>query len=65
MIDQYTYKVLWSEDDGEYVGLCAEFPSLSFIDKSQENAFNGIRNLVAETINDMKLHNETIPKPLA
>ena len=24
--DRYTYRVTWSEDDQEYVGLCAEFP---------------------------------------
>jgi hypothetical protein len=27
--DRYTYRVTWSEDDKEYVGLCAEFPRLS------------------------------------
>jgi predicted RNase H-like HicB family nuclease len=27
--DRFTYRVTWSEEDGEYVGLCAEFPSLS------------------------------------
>lgn len=27
--DHYTYRVNWSGEDGEYVGLCAEFPSLS------------------------------------
>ena len=27
--DRYTYRVTWSEDDQEYVGLCAEFPNLS------------------------------------
>ena len=26
--DRYTYRVTWSEDDDEYVGLCAEFPSI-------------------------------------
>lgn len=29
--DNYTYRVQWSEDDEEYVGLCAEFPSLSWL----------------------------------
>jgi hypothetical protein len=24
--DKYTYRVTWSEDDTEYVGLCAQFP---------------------------------------
>jgi len=27
--DQYTYRVTWAEEDGEHVGLCAEFPSLN------------------------------------
>lgn len=65
MNDKYAYRVVWSEEDKEYVGLCAEFPSLSWLDKAQDNAFKGIRKLVAETIVDMKLHRESIPEPLA
>ncbi len=26
--DHYTYRVAWSADDNEYVGLCVEFQSL-------------------------------------
>jgi hypothetical protein len=29
--DKDTYQVTWSEDDNEYVGLCAGFPSLSWL----------------------------------
>ncbi len=29
--DRYTYCVTWSEDDNEYVGLCAEFPMFILI----------------------------------
>jgi hypothetical protein len=25
----YTYRVSWSEEDEEFVGLCAEFPGMS------------------------------------
>lgn len=32
------YRVTWSEEDQEYVGLCAEFPSLSWLAESQEAA---------------------------
>ena len=28
MADHFTYRVSWSEEDGEYVGTCLEFPSL-------------------------------------
>jgi len=31
MDDRYTYRVTWSSEDNEYVGSCAEFPSLSWL----------------------------------
>ena len=63
--DLYTYRVTWSQQDSEYVGLCAEFPSLSWLANSQEAALQGIRYVVAEVISDMRANNETIPQPLA
>jgi len=64
MSDKYTYRVIWSEDDEEYVGLCTEFPSLSWLNKLQDGAFKGIRKLVAETIDDMVSNHEPIPEPM-
>jgi len=63
--DRYTYRVTWSEDDHEYVGLCAEFPSLSWLAKSQGAALRGIRDLVAECIQDLKDRGEDIPEPIS
>jgi predicted HicB family RNase H-like nuclease len=63
--DKYTYRVIWSEEDQEYVGLCAEFPSLSWLADEPEKALKGIRELVAEVIDDMKSSKETIPTPIA
>ncbi len=63
--DHYTYRVTWSKDDKEYVGLCAEFPSLSWLASSQEAALKGIRSVVSEVVADMKKHCESIPEPLA
>ena len=63
--DKYTYRVTWSEDDNEYVGLCAEFPSLSWLSSTPEAALKGIRKLVAEIVTDMKSNNENIPEPIA
>jgi hypothetical protein len=40
MLDKYSYRVTWSDDDSEFVGLCAEFPSLSWLSQSQYAAFN-------------------------
>jgi predicted HicB family RNase H-like nuclease len=63
--DRYTYKVTWSEDDKEYVGLCLEFKSLSWLAESQEEALRGIRAIVAEVVADMQAAGEEIPEPYA
>lgn len=63
--DHYAYRVIWSNDDNEYVGLCIEFPSLSWLEKSQDAALKGIRKVVAEVVADMKSNEEPIPEALA
>jgi predicted HicB family RNase H-like nuclease len=63
--DHYTYRITWSAEDGEYVGLCAEFPSLSWLARTPESALQGIRNLVADVVSDMQSNNENAPQPLA
>lgn len=64
-VDHYTYRVTWSPEDDEHVGLCAEFPSLSWLAKTPEAALKGIRQVVAESVADMKASGEEIPFPLA
>jgi predicted HicB family RNase H-like nuclease len=64
-VDHYTYRVTWSPEDGEHVGLCAEFPSMSFLAPSPEEALAGIRQAVAEAVADMQASGEHIPVPLA
>ncbi len=63
--DHYTYRVSWSEEDTEYVGICAEFQSLSWLSKTPEEALKGIRNVVALAVEDMKNNGEMIPEPIA
>lgn len=66
MLDKYSYRVTWSDNDGEFVGLCAEFPSLSWLSKSQDAAFKGIRKLVADVLKDMTQQKEhPVPEPIA
>ncbi len=64
-IDQYTYRVTWSEDDQEHIGLCAEFPGLSWLEATPEGALVGICNVVRACVSDMQLHNEAIPVPIS
>ncbi|MBL4585151.1 MAG: toxin-antitoxin system HicB family antitoxin [Pseudomonadales bacterium] len=63
--DRYTYRVTWSEEDQEHVGLCAEFSSLSWLEETPEEALKGIRNLVQECVADLKSQNEIVPVPLS
>jgi predicted HicB family RNase H-like nuclease len=63
--DRYTYRVTWADDDGDYVGLCAEFPSLSWLAGNPEEALKGIRKVVADVLKDMQRSGEPIPEPLA
>lgn len=52
-IDHYTYRVTWSAEDGEFVGLVAEFPSLSWLAESPVAALTGIRGVVADVVVDL------------
>jgi predicted HicB family RNase H-like nuclease len=63
--DHYTYRVTWSAEDGEHVGLCAEFPSLSWLDATPEAALVGIRKVVAEVVVDLQANGEEVPIPIA
>ena len=63
--DRYTYRVTWSEDDNEYVGLCSEFPSLSWLASTPEASLKGIRRVTAEVVADLAASNEPVPEPLA
>lgn len=63
--DRYTYRVTWSEEDGEHLGLCAEFPSLSWLADTPEGALRGIRKLVVEVVDDIAANGEAVPEPIA
>lgn len=63
--DHYSYRVIWSEEDGSYIGLCAEFASLSWLAAEPEEAFRGIRQVVADVIEDLQKNGEAVPEPLA
>lgn len=63
--DKYTYRVTWSEEDNEYIGLCVEFPSLSWLATTPEESLAGIRAVVADVVTDLQTNGEPVPEPLA
>ena len=63
--DRYTYRVTWSEEDKEHVGLCVEYPSLSWLAPTPQEALEGIRQVVADVVSDMEALEEAVPEPIA
>lgn len=63
--DHYTYRVSWSAEDAEHVGLCAELPSLSWLAGTPDEALAGIRSLVRDCVKDMAAQGEPVPEPIA
>lgn len=61
----YTYRVRWSAEDKEFVGTCAEFPSISWLDEEQGKALTGICDLVSEIVEDLEASGKLVPKPLS
>lgn len=59
--EHYAYRVRWSAEDEAYVGTVAEFPSLSWVDPVSTEAFTGIRQLAAGTVDDMLESGEQPP----
>ena len=64
-IRHYTYRVTWSPEDDEHVGLCAEFASLSWLAKTPEAALKGIQKVVGDVVADMLANGESVPVAMA
>lgn len=64
-VRHYTYRVIWSPEDGEYVGLCAEFPGLSWLSRDQAKALAGIVRVVGDVVTDMQANGEALPRPVS
>jgi len=64
-IDHYTYRVTWSAEDAEHVGLCAEFASLSWLAPTPEDALSGIRAVVADVVKELRVSGELVPDAIA
>ena len=64
-LDHHTYRVTWSAEDVEHVGLCAEFASLSWLAPTPEKALSGIRAVVADVVKDLRASGELVPDAIA
>jgi predicted RNase H-like HicB family nuclease len=63
-LERYLYRVEWSDEDGEFVGLCAELPGLSWLAKSRDEALKGIVAAARDAAEILEEDGETAPSPL-
>ncbi|MCK4542158.1 MAG: hypothetical protein KAU17_07995 [Spirochaetales bacterium] len=65
IVEKYTYRVEWSEEDGTHVARCAEFPSLAAHGEKAVEVLGELEKVVLETIKWMKEEGEDIPDALS
>ncbi|MCE2517738.1 MAG: toxin-antitoxin system HicB family antitoxin [Alphaproteobacteria bacterium] len=63
--EHYTYRHFWSEEDQQFVCLCAEFPGLSWLADTPDAALRGMLAMISEVTADMTASGEPIPVPIA
>ncbi|GFO75562.1 antitoxin [Bathymodiolus platifrons methanotrophic gill symbiont] len=64
IFEKYTYRVTWSEEDEAFVGLCSEFPSLSWLAETSEQTLKGIHYVVKDCVEAMLKNGEEILIPI-
>lgn len=62
--NRYKYKIERSDEDEEWVGTVLELPNLSWLDKTPDQALNGIQQVARECVSDMLTHGEEPPIPV-
>jgi len=63
IIEKYTYRVEWSEEDQLHIARCLEFPSLAAHGNTVAGALKEIEKVVEEVVAWMQEENEEIPEP--
>jgi len=64
IIDKYTYRIEWSEEDQVFIARCLEFPGLAAHDDSTENALKEIKIVVNESVKWLQEDKKPAPQPL-
>lgn len=63
LVNRYTYREEWSEEDSAYISRCLEFPSLSAHGATPEEALAQIKDVVLYVVEDLEAQQEAIPVP--
>ena len=63
LVNKYTYRVEWSEEDKTHIARCLEFPSLMAHGITVEKGLKEIKRVVKNTLEWMNEEGEKIPEP--
>jgi predicted HicB family RNase H-like nuclease len=63
--EDYYYNVVWSEEDGAFIGRVAEFPSLAAHARTLDGALREIKKVVTFVLKDLSESREPIPEPFS
>ncbi|MBN2653239.1 MAG: type II toxin-antitoxin system HicB family antitoxin [Spirochaetales bacterium] len=64
LIEKYTYRIEWSEEDNVHIARCLEFHSLQAHGQTAEKALHEIEEVVRQTVEWMREENEPLPEPI-
>jgi predicted HicB family RNase H-like nuclease len=62
-VPRYSVVVAWSNEDREYVATSPEWPELSWLASSEEEAIRGLRRVIRESIETLERDGSRIPAP--
>ncbi len=65
LVDKYTYRVEWSEEDDAHIATCLELPTLKAHGKTMELAIKSIKKAVSATLKWIKEDKDEIPEPFS
>lgn len=65
IVEKYTYRIEWSEEDNTHIARCLEFPSLITHGETAQSALKEMEFVVNESISWMREDGEQIPEPLS
>jgi predicted HicB family RNase H-like nuclease len=64
-VDHYTYRVTWSEEEQQFLGLCSEMPSLSAFADDRFEAMKQIIEVVKTSVAWIMEEGQEAPQPIA
>ncbi|MDA3937903.1 MAG: toxin-antitoxin system HicB family antitoxin [Spirochaetia bacterium] len=64
LIDKYTYRIQWSEEDDAFLASCLEFPSIMTHGDSQSDAIDELKIVLKVVIDDISEKKKEAPIPI-